>query len=186
MSDFQDQNETPYYELSTPGIIEKQNNPTSYQSSIQVNQQTNNNGRNANYRSPCDVETSIIIFFFFLCGIFAAIGMISAGISENIITFILLSLIPLLFSIIAFIIGRIITIYTVIDISSTLGTIVITKKKIFCCFNKKQIVQINDIQKIVIQSEFSSFYIIFKLSDGREIYGCSRINNQNGEGKKAF
>ena len=56
MADFQNQSETPYYEILTPGKTETQKNPIIYQSSNEVNQQTYNYGNNAIYRSPCDFK----------------------------------------------------------------------------------------------------------------------------------
>ncbi len=186
MADFLNQNETPYYELLTAGKTETQKNPILYQSSNEVNQQTYNYGGNAIYRSPFNCNNCFFIVIFFFAGSFGTIMMISVGISENRIEFILLSLFPLIFLIIAFIVGSTNNIYVVINISSTLGTIAITKKRLCCCFTKKEIVQINDVQQVIAQTEFSSFNVIFKLYDGREVYGCSKIDNKNGEGRKAF
>ena len=186
MADFQNQNETPYYELLTPGKTETQKNPILYQSSNEVNQQTYNYGGNAIYRSPFNCNNCFFIVIFFFSGSFGIIMMISVGISENRIEFILLSLFPLIFLIIAFIVGSTNNIYVVINISSTLGTIAITKRKFFFCFTKKEIIQINDVQQVIVDTKNNLFNVIFKLSNGREVYGCSKIYDKNGKGKKAF
>ena len=64
MADFQNQSETPYYEILTPGKTETQKNPIIYQSSNEVNQQTYNYGNNAIYRSPCDFKFAFYLFLF--------------------------------------------------------------------------------------------------------------------------
>ena len=122
----------------TAGKTETQKNPILYQSSNEVNQQTYNYGGNAIYRSPFNCNNCFFIVIFFFAGSFGTIMMISVGISENRIEFILLSLFPLIFLIIAFIVGSTNNIYVVINISSTLGTIAITKKRLCLLFYQKR------------------------------------------------
>jgi len=109
----------------------------------------------------------------------------------------LIGLFPLLFAVVATILGSCISLYVIINISSTSGTIIINKKKMCFCFSKKEIVQINDLQQVTVQTDYSTHYeingvhydafeIIFRLSDGREVKGCSGIIDKNGEGRRAF
>jgi len=99
--------------------------------------------------------------------------------------FVLFLLIP---SLIAFIFGSIINTRIIINISSTLGIITIQKKKLFCCFNKQEIIQLNDIKQVSIKKTFVGDYfeIFFKLIDEKEIKVCPEIKNSNGEKNKAI
>ena len=172
MAYFQKQNETPYYELSNNEITETQNNQTPYQETpIQVNQQSNGYG-NATYRTP----PFTFIYFYFgilvLGLIISIIGMIYCFFIDMgeraIIYYIILTL--LLFIMTFYVYGKLLSVYVVINISSTLGTIEITKKKIIPCFNKRKIVQIRDVTQVIVQKKTCKFEIIIKLSDGNEIH----------------
>ena len=186
MADFQNQSETPYYELLTPGKTETQENSTPYQSSNEVNQQTYNCESNIIYRAPYDFDNCLIFYYCYLIAFIFSIIMISTVILGNNDNFILPSVILLILFIIACIVGYINIFYVVINISSTLGTIAITKRKFFFCFTKKEIIQINDVQQVIVDTKNNLFNVIFKLSNGREVYGCSKIYDKNGKGKKAF
>ena len=65
------------------------------------------------------------------------------------------------------------------------------------CFSKQEVVQIKDLQQVIVQTDITtrykkyrgryySFKVIFRLSDGREVKGCSEIIDKNGEGRRAF
>ena len=185
MADFQNQSETPYYEILTPGKTETQKNPIIYQSSNEVNQQTYNYGNNAIYRSPCDFKYCTLFIFIFFSFFVSTIVMISVGIFEDSLKFKLLSFFPLIILTFVFIVGCTNNIFVVINISPSLGTIVITKRRLWCCFAKKEIVQINDVQEVIVHTQNYSVNVIFKLSNGREVYGLSKIYDEN-EGRKAY
>ena len=112
--------------------------------------------------------------------------MISVGIYNNEILMIIYSIIPLVFAIAASCVGAYDDAYIIINISSTIGTIEIKKNKFLFCYNTQEILKINDVKQVIVQSENSSFKIFFKLKDGREVEGCIYIDNKNGEGRKAF
>ena len=81
----------------------------------------------------------------------------------------------------------ILSFYYTIRIDTSSKTIIVKEKKICCCCNKKEIIQISDLQKVIVESddETNSFYVYFKLINGRSIHGCSNSNG-NGEGKRVF
>jgi len=65
------------------------------------------------------------------------------------------------------------------------------------CLNKKVVIQINDVQQIIVQRDpfktvqqgkvrYSVFGVTFKLVDGREVVGFTKIMNKNKEGKSVF
>ena len=123
--------------------------------------------------------------------------MIVNGISTGQTQTILMAFIPLIFSVVATILGSCISLYVIINISSTSGLIIINKKKMCFCFNKQECVQINDLQQVIVQTDtttrytecgerYYSFEVIFRLSDGREVKGCSGIIDKDGEGRRAF
>ena len=86
--------------------------------------------------------------------------------------------------------------YFIITIDKELGIIDIYSKKIFCCCNKKRIIEFNIIEQISIKTITSTnsqkgensddaFEVIFKLYNGRNIKGISGFDN-NYEGKRIF
>ena len=118
---------------------------------------------------------------------------ISSGQSKKI----LFAFIPIIFVIIATILGSCKSLYFIINISATSGIITINKKKLCFCFNKQEIVKINDLQQVIVQTDnscfrsskggrYKSFEVIFRLSNGREVEGCSGIMDKDGEGRRAF
>ena len=162
-----------------------QNNLNIYQPPIQVNQPYNSSGANAIYRSPLDCIICVFVVLFFIMGTGAAILTVYEGISSGDTNLLFIALFPLLFTLISCIMGSLMNVYFSINIQATFGTIIISKKKMCCCFNKKEILQINDVQQVIVQTD-STFEIIFKLRDGREVKGLSGVTNINGEGRKAF
>ena len=191
-------NATPYYQPLTAGIPYQQNNPTPYQQQpIQVYQPVNSYGSNATYKTPCNCIVGTIVVIFFIVGIGIFSFMIATGISSGQTETILFAFIPFIFALIATILGSCISLYVIINISATLGTIIINKKKMCFCFSKQEIVQINDVQQVIVQTDYSTNYeingvhynafeVIFKLVDGREVKGCSGIIDKNNEGRRAF
>ena len=186
MTDFPNQNETPYYEPLTPGISFPQNNPTPDQPSIQENKTNNNNGNDVVYRAPSDLPAAFILSFFFIFGIGASIIFFIIMLFTKNLGFIGGIIISLVGAVIIFFVGRTITINAVINISSTLGTITIKKIKLFFCYNYQEIVQINEVQQIIIEDQEGLFYLKFILLDGKQVYGLNGIYNKNDEGRKAL
>ena len=93
--------------------------------------------------------------------------------------------------------GGLLPFYISFNINSFLGIIQIKTIKLCCCFNKTKTIQINDIQKILIQKsnkvifknnnrQVDTIEVIFKLQNEREIKGCSGIININNESNKIY
>ena len=191
-------NAAPYYQPSTtPEIPYQQNAQTPYQPPIEVYQPVNSYGSNVTYKTPCNCIIGFIVVIFFIVGIGVSLLMITTGILNGDTKSILFGLFPLIFSLAATILGSCISLYVIINISATSGLIIINKKKMCFCFSKQEVVQINDLQQVIVQTDYTTHYeingvhydafeIIFKLSDGREVKGCSGIIDKNGEGRRAF
>ena len=186
MKDFQEQNENPYYESLNSGNTGEQNNSSQYQTSIQVNQQNINDVRNAVFSSSIEPSYCLIPIFTFLVGILASSFMLTSGIYDKDLILILLSPIPLVFTIFGCCFGSCANAWVDIKISPTLGIIKIGHKRICCCFNKEKIIQINEVQKVIIQTNEGLFTINFKLLDESEVNGWIKLGNKNSEGRRAF
>ena len=189
---------------TTTRIPYQQNNPISYQQQpIRVNQPVRSHKKkkkkksNATYKTPCDYSNGFMVTIFFIFGVGFFSFMIAIGISNVQSQAILMAFIPLIFVVVATILGSCISLYVIINISSTSGLIIINKKKMCFCFNKQECVQINDLQQVIVQTDtttrykecgerYYSFEVIFRLSDGREVKGCSGIIDKDGEGRRAF
>ena len=181
MKDFQEIKEIPYY-----GITENQNNQTPSESLIPVNQQVNNNGGNAIYKSPENSNICFASILTFIFGILFASVTITSGIYYNEIWVIFLSLIFLIIATVGSVLGSSINFYVEIQVSSTLGTIVIDQKRTFCCFSQKKIIQINELQQVNIQNKKNKFEINFKLSNEREVNGWIKLDNKNNQARRVF
>ena len=190
-------NATPYYQPLNAGIP-YQNNPAPYQQQpIQVNQPVSSYGSDATYKTPCNCIVGFIVVIFFIVGVGVFSFMLADGISRGHSQTILFAFLPLIFAVVATILGSCISLYVIINISASLGTIIINKKKMCFCFSKQEVVQINDLQQVIVQTDYTTNYeingvhynafeVIFRLSDGREVKGCSGIIDKNGEGRRAF
>ena len=186
MVDFKELNETPYYENLNSEKTDKQNNPTQTQSLIPANPQITNDGTDFIYSTP--LEKSYILFFLcFFIGIVIAIIVLIYGMYFENKDIIFSSPLPLIFTIVGFILGITVNIQIVINISSALGTIVIIKKKTYWRFNKEKIIQINEVQEVIFQDFEDYFEINFKLSNETEVNGFVRIyQNSYEERRKAI
>ena len=189
---------------TTTRIPYQQNNPISYQQQpIRVNQPVRSHKKKkkkkskATYKTPCNYSNGFMVTIFFIFGVGFFSFMIAIGISNVQSQAILMAFIPLIFVVVATILGSCISLYVIINISSTSGLIIINKKKMCFCFNKQECVQINDLQQVIVQTDtttrykecgerYYSFEVIFRLSDGREVKGCSGIIDKDGEGRRAF
>ena len=127
--------------------------------------------------------SDILIMFYFIYDV------ISNG-NINTALIIVFTLGGIIFILVSCFLGRVLPFYSSINISSTFGTITILNKKIFGWFDKKIIIKINDLQEVIVQSKNlgkkNYFYVIFKLSDGREVNDFPGVINKKGEGKKVF
>ena len=189
---------------TTTRIPYQQNNPISYQQQpIRVNQPVRSHKKKkkkkskATYKTPCNYSNGFMVTIFFIFGVGFFSFMIAIGISNVQSQAILLAFIPLIFVVVATILGSCISLYVIINISATSGLIIINKKKMCFCFSKQEVVQINDLQQVIVQTDYTTHYeingvhydafeVIFRLSDGREVKGCSGIIDKDGEGRRAF
>ena len=186
MKDFQTLNETPYYENLNSGSTDNQNYSSQHQAITPINQQNQNDVRDAIYKSPTDVGFYFFCCIFFFVGIFASSLMITIWLYEKEIVLILTSPIPLIFTVVGSVLGINYNFSVNINISSTLATIKITHRNMFCCYNKEKIIHINEVQKIIYTVNDGTFSINFKLSDEREVNGWINVNDKNLEGRRAF
>ena len=178
MKDFQTLNETPYYENLNSGNTDNQNYSSQHQTLTPINQQNQNDGRDAIYRSPDDCSFCAFGCGFFLLGILASSFMITSCFYEKQMILLYLSPIPLIFTIIGSVFLSSCNIGVKINISSTLGTIKLTQKRIFCCYNIEKIIQINEVQKITIIDNDSRISVNFKLSNERGDNEMINISNK--------
>ena len=165
-----------------------------------LQQYTPNNlseGNKVTYKTPFNSILCFLVCAFLIVGIFAS----SFNIIDGIITGQLPralggGIIPLFFPITAIVLGSIYSLYYIFTIDTNLGIIDIYSKKIFCCCNKKRIIEFNIIEQISIQTDastkfliggtsYNAFEAIFKLYNGRNIKGISGID-KNGEGNEVF
>ena len=84
----------------------------------------------------------------------------------------------------------------IIEIDNSVGTIIIRSKKIFFCFNKSNIININEVRQVVVKIDpkthyevngvhYNAFEIIFQLVNGQDVKGYSGVIDKNGEGRRA-
>ena len=88
----------------------------------------------------------------------------------------------------------------IIDINKSLGITRTTKRKLLCCFNKTQDIQINEIREVIIETDYSlrftmgrrkkkryyGFQVMFTLSNGGNIQVLSGVYDKAGESDKCF
>ena len=122
MSDYPSQNgiyTAPYADPLTSGSTAYPiNNQTPVQAPLQVDQP--NYGKTAFYKTPCNCITGCIVVGFFTMGLGASVLMIVVGISNGQTEMIFFGLIPLLFAVIATILGSCSSLYVTINISPIL------------------------------------------------------------------
>ena len=186
MKDFQTLNETPYYENLNSGNTDNQNYSSQHQALTPINQHNQNNGTYAIYRCRETFYFCAFAFVFFFVGLFASSLCITSWLYDKQIILLFVSPVPLVFTIIGSILLSVWNLWVNINISSTLGTIKITQERIFCCYNKEKIIQINEVQKIIYTINDLNFSINFKLSDEREVNGWIDASNKNGQGRRAL
>ena len=146
--------------------------------------------------TPCNCITGAIVTVFFIFGTTFFIVLIALAISEQDGKFVLISLFPLVFSIVATVLGIKYDLCASITVDHYLQTVVIKSKKMCCCYSGSNIIQISEIQQVIVQIDqttsyningvyYNAFEIIFKLVNGREVRGCSGVINKNNEGARA-
>ena len=198
MTDFLSQNDGSYQQPLNgptpyqPSNYPPQNTAAGYSSSIPVNQTSITN---AHYKTPFNFLVVFICAILFVIGIFYSIFIIA--LSKGNIKEILFGFIPLILPLAGVIVGSCMFLYYSINIDSSLRIITIRKVKLFFCFSTKKVIEINHIKQVIVQTDYSTncfikgehynaFDVIFKLVDGNEVIGCTKIINKNGEGRKAF
>ena len=173
----------------------------SQQEPLTVNQEYNTNympgpGSNVTYTTPCNCIIGAIVTVFFIFGTTFFIVLIALAISNQDGKFVLISLFPLVFSIVATVLGIKYDLCASITVDQYLQTVVIKSKKMCCCYSGSNIIQISEIQQVIVQIDqttsyrinrvnYNAFEIIFKLVNGREVRGCSGVINKNNEGARA-
>ena len=171
------------------------------QEPLTVNQGYNTNympgpGSNVTYTTPSNCIIGAIVTVFFIVGTSLFIFMIALAISNGDGKFVLISLFPLVFSIVATVLGSKFNLCASITVDHYLQTVVIQSKRMCFCFSKTNIIQIGEIQQVIVQIDhttsyningvyYNAFEIIFKLVNGREVRGCSGVINKNNEGARA-
>ena len=151
---------------------------------------------NVTYSTPCNCVIGCVISGFFLIGTFMFITIIALGISNEDTTLVLVSLFPLIFTIVSIILGIRHDLCSSITVDHNLQTVIIKTKKMCFCFSKSNIIQINEIKEVIARIDhsthyningvyFNAFEIIFQLVDGRQVIGCSGVINKNNEGIRA-
>ena len=198
MADFPNQNNTnttPYYQQPLTSDFNVSNNSTPYsnnnQNQLQIKENQQNSSKDNNtYTSPFDAFQgccqscvySISIFFFVI------------SLTEFFITFNFAFLVGILPSLVFPISTALIFqgVYS-IRIEPLLGTITLTRKKFFfSCFNKKKIIQINEIQQVIVENYipedllYGNSRVIFKLVDGKEVKGLDIYDKDKKEGRNVF
>ena len=174
---------------------------TPQQEPLTVNQGYNSNympgpGSNVTYTTPCNCIIGVIVTVFFIFGTTFFIVLIALAISNQDGKFVLISLFPLVFSIVATVLGIKYDLCASITVDQYLQTVVIKSKKMCCCYSGTNIIQMSEIQQVIVQIDqttsyrinrvyYNDFEIIFKLVNGREVRGCSGVINKNNEGARA-
>ena len=186
MTDFHNKNETPNYEPLTDTNSCQQNELTPEEPPIQISEPINSYGRNVTYRTPCQCNCKIyaLVFFIFLSCVAISAFIISLGIYQNQIKLIFIGLFPLIHSSIILVYGSHEYIFDIINISPTLGIILFKSISYVFCIDERKVIQINDLERVYINTWENSFEIIFKLSDEKEFRVYAWKCNGKVEGRK--
>ena len=148
------------------------------------------------YKTPCNCVIGVITVAFFIVGFgLGAFLFYLYFTSKNMEIYV--CFFPLIFGVVSIILGSCMSIFNTIDIDNSSGIVTVAKKKIFFCCNKTEVIQIGEIVQVVVKTDptttyeingvpYNAFEVIFTLSNGREVKGCSGIIDKNGEGRKCF
>ena len=152
MAEIPSQIEAPLYESGEP--LYPQNNQALYEQPIQGNQTTNAYGTKVTYKSPTNFIIVGIVFTFLFFGTFGPVLTIFISIRDNdSVIETICSGCPIFFAVIAFFLGSRKIVCSIITISPTLGIIEILRKKSLCCFNKQEVIQINNVREVIIRTD---------------------------------
>ena len=148
------------------------------------------------YKTPCNCVIGVITVAFFIVGFgLGAFLFYLYFTSKNMEIYV--CFFPLIFGVVSIILGSCISLFEIIDIDNSSGIVTLAKKKIFFCCNKTEVIQIGEIVQVVVKTDptttyeingvpYNAFEVIFTLSNGREVKGCSGIIDKNGEGRRCF
>ena len=148
------------------------------------------------YKTPCNCVIGVITVAFFIVGFgLGAFLFYLYFTSKNMEIYV--CFFPLIFGVVSIILGSCMSIFNTIDIDNSSGIVTVAKKKIFFCCNKTEVIQIGEIVQVVVKTDptttyeingvpYNAFEVIFTLSNGREVKGCSGIIDKNGEGRRCF
>ena len=148
------------------------------------------------YKTPCNCVIGVITVAFFIVGFgLGAFLFYLYFTSKNMEIYV--CFFPLIFGVVSIILGSCMSIFNTIDIDNSSGIVTVAKKKIFFCCNKTEVIQIGEIVQVVVKTDptttyeingvpYNAFEVIFILSNGREVKGCSGIIDKNGEGRRCF
>ena len=134
------------------------------------------------YKTPCNCVIGVIVIVFFIVGFGLGSFMFYLYFSSNSVP-IFVGFFLLIFGVVSIILGSCMSLFNYIDV-------------FFCC-NKTEVIQINEIVQVAVRTDpsthyeingvlYNAFEVIFILSNGREVKGCSGIIDKNGEGRKCF
>ena len=149
------------------------------------------------YKTPLNIVFCILCVVYTIVGTLVFIILFSIAISRDSKMFIYFSFMPLIFDLIAFIMGCCSTLYYSITVDQYQQIICIKSRKFSFCFNKKTIVQIGEIDNVIVQADhsitykinnvsYNAFEINFQLRDGRNIRAISGVINKDNESQKAI
>ena len=148
------------------------------------------------YKTPCNCVIGVITVAFFIVGFgLGAFLFYLYFTSKNMEIYV--CFFPLIFGVVSIILGSCMSIFNTIDIDKSSGIVTVAKKKIFFCCNKTEVIQIGEIVQVVVKTDptttyeingvpYNAFEVIFTLSNGREVKGCSGIIDKNSEGRRCF
>ena len=148
------------------------------------------------YKTPCNCVIGVITVAFFIVGFgLGAFLFYLYFTSKNMEIYV--CFFPLIFGVVSIILGSCMSIFNTIDIDNSSGIVTVAKKKIFFCCNKTEVIQIGEIVQVVVKTDptttyeingvpYNAFEVIFILSNGREVKGCSGIIDKNSEGRRCF
>ena len=148
------------------------------------------------YKTPCNCVIGVITVAFFIVGFgLGAFLFYLYFTSKNMEIYV--CFFPLIFGVVSIILGSCMSIFNTIDIDNSSGIVTLAKKKIFFCCNKTEVIQIGEIVQVVVKTDptttyeingvpYNAFEVIFILSNGREVKGCSGMIDKNGEGRRCF
>ena len=176
---------------SAPDYQIPMNTPPEYSSSVPVNSPLSR----VTYKTPCNCVVGTIVVIFFIVG-FGLFGvLLTLYISGGSIPIFAVGF-PLIFGLASVCLGSCVAMNHTIEIDNSVGTIITKSKKIFFCFNKTNIININEIRQVIVKIDpttnyeingvhYNAFEVIFQLVNGQEVKGCSGVIDKNGEGRRA-